>query len=312
MTKFSRYALALVGYTVLVILWGAWVRISHSGAGCGEHWPLCNGELLPGTHIPATLIEFSHRLSTGLYGILVVILVFLARKQSPRNPAVVRAAWATAAFTVLEAWIGARLVLSGWVAQDTSLARAFFMALHQVNSMFLSGSVFLVWFLSLDPQPSRPIGVRRFLRSPRVGLVLLLFAFLLCISMSGAIASLAGTLFPSESLMQGLEKDFAAEAHPVLRYRIWHPLLALSLALTLIGLFSPFSLPQYAGPGVQYKRTVRYFLGCLASTVAFGSLTLLLLSPVWMKLTHLGLAHLTWFSALAMSVEIARAWSSRR
>lgn len=307
MKSFSRYALALVYYTVLVILWGAWVRISRSGAGCGEHWPLCNGELLPGTSVPATLIEFSHRLSTGLYGILVAVLLVVAMRQTPRNKGVVRAAWAAALFTILEAWIGARLVLSGWVADDTSIARAFFMALHQVNSMLLSGSVFLVWYLS-RPSGLPSVRLRAFLGSLRGRLAVLLFAFILLISMSGAIASLAGTLFPSETLLQGLAKDFADEAHPVLRYRIWHPLLALSLATLLMALFSPFSAPTYPGTAAVLPAR-KVFFSAIATTVTFGSLTLLFLSPVWMKLTHLGLAHGTWFAALAMAVEMARAWS---
>jgi heme a synthase len=297
---FERYAFGLLLYTVLVILWGAWVRISRSGAGCGEHWPLCNGELIPGTAVPATLIEFSHRLSTGLYGILVVVLVLGAFRRfpqtSPSARSVRKAAIAVAFFTLLEAWIGARLVLSGWVADDTSLYRATFMALHQINSMLLSGSVFLVWNYSrLETGATSKGSLTRFVLSPRGRSSVLLLSFVLLVSMAGAVASLAGTLFPSETLLDGIQKDFADTAHPVLRYRIWHPLLALTLGTTLAAVFWP-------NPKLHSAEVVRAritFLVLTATTIGFGSLTLLLLSPVWMKLAHLSLAHVTWFSALA-------------
>lgn len=314
--SFRRYSLGLALYTVLVILWGAWVRISRSGAGCGEHWPLCNGELIPGAYVPATWIEFSHRLSTGLYGILVAILVYRAFRIFPSKSGVTRAAVAAGVFTVLEAWIGAQLVLSGWVADDTSLARALFMGLHQINSMLLSGSVFLVWMLAGKPI-DRPVPLRAFLVSPRGRLVLLMFTFLLVISMSGAVASLAGTLFPSQNLVDGLTKDFAEGAHPVLRYRIWHPFLAILLASTLAGIFWPGRNPAVpalteAPEQAAYLRSRRGFLHAILTTVCFGIVTLFLLSPVWMKLVHLGLAHGTWFAAIALACRAADAWAAIR
>ena len=56
---------AVLGYTVLTILWGAYVRATGSGAGCGRHWPLCNGEVLPRAPGAAMIIEFSHRATAG-------------------------------------------------------------------------------------------------------------------------------------------------------------------------------------------------------------------------------------------------------
>ncbi len=44
---FSRYAWGVLLWNVLVALWGAYVRATGSGAGCGSHWPTCNGEILP-------------------------------------------------------------------------------------------------------------------------------------------------------------------------------------------------------------------------------------------------------------------------
>jgi cytochrome c oxidase assembly protein subunit 15 len=68
--KFTRVNLA---YTLLVILWGAYVRASGSGAGCGAHWPLCNGEVLPRPERIQTVVEFMHRGSSGVSLTLVMI-----------------------------------------------------------------------------------------------------------------------------------------------------------------------------------------------------------------------------------------------
>jgi heme a synthase len=306
--RFRTFSLGLVVYTVLVILWGAWVRISRSGAGCGEHWPLCNGELLPGTSVPATWIEFSHRISTGIYGILVAAIFVWALRLYPRKHAVVRMAAFAVLFTALEAWIGARLVLSGLVADDTSLHRTVFMALHQINSMFLSGSVYLIFVFSAYPTASSPFG--RIFKTPRGGWLLLILLFPLIVSMSGAIASLASTLFPSTTLLEGWSKDFAADAHPVLRYRLWHPVLAVTLGVALIGALWPRVTGAEVSQGVLSAR--RSFIFLIGVNLLFGASTLLLLSPIWMKLTHLAMAHFIWFSALLLTAVSAHEWASTR
>lgn len=306
--RFRTLSLGLVIYTVLVILWGAWVRISRSGAGCGEHWPLCNGELLPGTSVPATWIEFSHRISTGIYGILVAGIFIWALRLYPRKHAVVKMAAFAVLFTALEAWIGARLVLSGLVANDTSLRRTIFMALHQINSMLLSGSVYLIFVFAA--YPSAPTPLRRFFKSPRGGWLILLLLFPLIVSMSGAIASLAATLFPSSTLMEGLGKDFAADAHPVLRYRLWHPVLAVTLGVALIGALWPRVNGAEVSQAVLSAR--RSFIFLIGVNLLFGASTLLLLSPVWMKLTHLAMAHFIWFSVLLLTAVSAHEWASTR
>ena len=50
--SFARFAGAVLGYNLLVIVWGAYVRASGSGAGCGNHWPLCNGVVVPNAPLP--------------------------------------------------------------------------------------------------------------------------------------------------------------------------------------------------------------------------------------------------------------------
>src|SRR2546427_7109128 len=68
---FTRLAWTAAGFTYLLIILGAIVRITGSGMGCGEHWPLCNGKLLPPLDLP-TLIEYTHRLVAAAVSALVV------------------------------------------------------------------------------------------------------------------------------------------------------------------------------------------------------------------------------------------------
>src|SRR5450755_2070071 len=71
----ARFAWFLVAYNVAVIVWGAYVRATGSGAGCGSHWPLCNGEFLPTTPQTQTVIEFTHRVTSGVSLVLAAILL---------------------------------------------------------------------------------------------------------------------------------------------------------------------------------------------------------------------------------------------
>ena len=85
--RFARFARTLLGYTLGVILFGAGVRITDSGAGCGQHWPTCNGEVL---HLPKslhTLIELTHRLTSGLSLLAVLGLLIGAFRLYPRGHA---------------------------------------------------------------------------------------------------------------------------------------------------------------------------------------------------------------------------------
>ena len=85
---FARYAWAVLAYNVAVVLWGALVRVTGSGAGCGNHWPLCNGMAAPLSPSAATAIEFTHRMMSGLDAFLVLGLLVWAFRSFPRRHAV--------------------------------------------------------------------------------------------------------------------------------------------------------------------------------------------------------------------------------
>src|ERR1017187_216536 len=92
--RFARFAWGVLAYNVAVILWGALVRATGSGAGCGGHWPLCNGQVLPSISQIGTVIELTHRVMSGVALILVAAMFVWARKiYPPHHPARRWAAW---------------------------------------------------------------------------------------------------------------------------------------------------------------------------------------------------------------------------
>ena len=143
MASYRRFALWVLGYNVAVALWGAMVRATGSGAGCGAHWPLCNGQMLPHSPAVETLIELVHRVMSGVAILLLVALVIGAFRSLPRGHAGRRSAVAAALFMVLEAAVGAALVLFGWVAKDASAARGGVVVIHLVNTFLLLGTIAL-------------------------------------------------------------------------------------------------------------------------------------------------------------------------
>jgi len=102
--NFRQYAWLVLVYTLLVILWGAYVRATGSGAGCGGHWPLCNGQVVPRSPAAETIIEYTHRLMSGLSLILVGGLVFRAFRVFPRGHRARRFAVLSGLFLLVEAF----------------------------------------------------------------------------------------------------------------------------------------------------------------------------------------------------------------
>jgi cytochrome c oxidase assembly protein subunit 15 len=289
--RYDPWVLALLFYTLLVIVWGAWVRISKSGDGCGDTWPLCRDQWIPTvSHLP-TWIEFSHRLTSGLFGIFVLVATIAAFRIFPRGHRARTFAVATLFFTVTEALLGANLVLAGLVKDNASVQRAAIMSLHFLNSLLLTGSVTLLWFFSRADRWQRTIVARQYkLLLLGLGLAVLL------IGMTGTIAALSTTLFPSHSLLEGLTEDLNGQAHFSVRYRWTHPALAIGLGSLL---FLALTLLRSAPWRSPLKGKLPFFV---LFALAFGMMTLLSLSPVWMKLVHLLIAHGVWILLLLFSV----------
>ncbi len=142
----AAYAAAVLGFMILVILWGAVVRATGSGAGCGDRWPLCNGDFFPHHPRIATIIEFTHRSMSGICTVLVAALIswtFVARRRGDRAR---KAAVWSGVLLVTEALLGAVLVLGGYVDRNTSDMRVVVQCVHFTNTMLLMAALTLTWW----------------------------------------------------------------------------------------------------------------------------------------------------------------------
>jgi heme A synthase len=304
MRRFSRFAWLVLAYNLAVIAWGAFVRATGSGAGCGRHWPMCSGVVVPRAPSVATLIEFSHRLSSGLALVLVVTLGVWAFRAYPKGHAVRRGAAASVAFIFSEALVGAGLVLLELVAHDASLKRAVALPTHLVNTFFLLAALSLTaWWSTVTPRDAAGPAVR--LRG-QGGVGTLLGAALagtLLLGVTGAVTALGDTLFPAGSLTEGMRQDLAPTAHFLLRLRVWHPTLALAVGGMMLVTAGVVWLRR------DDRRTQRLALAIvllfLAQLVA-GVANLLLLAPIWMQLVHLLLADAVWITLVLLTASAMR------
>jgi heme a synthase len=290
---FRVFSWSTLVYTLAVVLWGAFVRATGSGAGCGDHWPVCNGEVVPRAPTVQTLIEYTHRLTSGLAMVLAVVLCVWGLRTHAKGHPVRKAAVFSLVFMLTEAAVGAGLVLFKMVAGNESLARAWWMAAHLLNTFLLVGAMALAcWFA----------GGRERLTWRQQGLVGWLVAGsvagLLVLGVSGAIAALGDTLFPASSLTEGFRQDVSPTAHVLLRLRVLHPLLAVVVGALVV--FSAATVARLR-PSPETKRAALQLGGIYALQLTAGLVNLLLLAPVWMQLVHLLLADGVWIVLLRLS-----------
>jgi cytochrome c oxidase assembly protein subunit 15 len=282
-----------LGWNVAVILWGAFVRATGSGAGCGAHWPLCNGEVVPRTPMIETMVEYTHRLTSGMALVLVFLLAAWVFRERSRGHPARRAALAAVFFIIVEAAVGAALVLFGLVAENDSVARALFMAGHLANTFMLLAALTLTAHWCGTDAPLRRDALRR-----EGWVFALAFLLLLVVGKSGAIAALGDTLYPAQSLLAGLAQDLSPTASVLVRLRILHPLLAV--AGTLAVAFAAARVLQSIS-----EPLVRRWAGATAVLalvqLGAGLLNLVLLAPVWMQIVHLLLADLLWIALVLLA-----------
>lgn len=284
MARLGRFAWAVVAYNLAVILWGAYVRATGSGAGCGQHWPLCNGEIVPRSASAATLIELSHRVTSGLALLLVVaLLVWVWRACGRGHPARRGAVWSLV-LILTEAAVGAGLVLFELVADNASMARALFMAAHLTNTFLLLAALTLTAHWTSNGAAPELGG-----RAGTAAALGLLAGGLLLAGVSGAVAALGDTLFPARSLADALRQDLSPTSHVLVRLRLLHPVLAVIAGLLVIAI-AP-RIPAGSADGRHLGQTAA---GLAAAQLGLGFLNVLLLAPVWMQLLHLLVADLLW------------------
>jgi cytochrome c oxidase assembly protein subunit 15 len=292
MRPFTRFAWSVLAVNLAVVAWGAFVRATGSGAGCGKHWPTCNGEVVPREPAVATAIEFTHRATSGIALLLVLALAAWAVRAFPRGHAARRAAWAALALMLVEALVGAGLVLFGWVAKDASPERGWVMAIHLTNTFLLLGALALVAEWSARP------GLALAGRGPTVAAVAVAFAGVLLAGVTGAIAALGDTLFPATSFVAGLRDETGEGAPLLLRLRILHPFAAIAAGAALL---VAARLALRARPEERVRRAALAVMALVALEIAVGGANVLLLAPVWLQLVHLVAADALWIALVLLA-----------
>lgn len=274
-----RFAWVTLGFNVIVILLGAVVRATGSGAGCGVSWPTCGGEFVPSDASTATWIEFSHRSVSGVALLAVMGLAWMTFRTTARGKLVRRAAGWSVVAIISEAAIGAAIVLFEWVADDASLARTVAVPLHLVNTFILLAALTTTaWWLGREPE-SPPV-LQSSLKWAGIGM--------LAIAATGSVTALADTLYPAESLIDGLTQDFSSAGTFLTQVRVLHPVIA-----TLVGAYVAFLGFTRAAPG--HQQIIGLSMVAIVGTQIFaGIANVVLLAPLWMQIVHLALADGLW------------------
>ncbi len=284
MTRLLRFAWLVLVFNVVVILGGALVRATGSGAGCGRSWPTCQGQIVPEMG-GATTIEFSHRAMSGLALLLVVLLALWVRGATDRGHPARTGALLSVIAIVGEALIGAMIVLAEWVGDDASVARVVAVPLHLVNTLFLLAALTLtVFWISgggrLDWRASR-----RVTKGVAVAGIALVLIFA-----SGAVTALADTLFPIGG------DDLSDEEHFLTTIRVVHPALAVVVVAAAWWASARSRMPRG-----RAAKAIPILVGAMMLT---GVANIFLGVPVAMQLLHLALADALWVAYVLLSARL--------
>jgi heme a synthase len=295
---FARFAWTVLAYNVAVILWGAYVRASFSGDGCGAHWPTCGGQFLPTQMAAPKLIEFTHRMMTTLDSLATIALCVWAFRVFPKKHVVRRYSVLALIFLLVEALLGAGLVLFRYVAHDLSAGRAWYLSLHLTNTMLMMGAYTITAWLAYREQSEI-----KFSRMPLRLRIAVLTTFV--VSITGAIAALGDTLFPATSLANGVAQDFASGTSALLRLRLLHPAVAILSAIYL--LWSAFGAMQDRDERDPLRTAGARVAVMVIVQVLAGFANIYLLAPVWMQMIHLLIGDVVWIAVVLLVCEEVRA-----
>ncbi|HZL50481.1 MAG TPA: COX15/CtaA family protein [Terracidiphilus sp.] len=292
-----RFAWGVLAYFIAVILWGTLVRATGSGAGCGNHWPLCNGTVMQHSASVETLIEFTHRLTSGLSLFSVLGLLVWTYKGTARGHLARAAAVTSVGFTVVEAILGALLVKLGLTAQSQSPLRPAYLALHLTNTLLLLAALTLTAHLL-----SRRKGyLRGSIRVVAPFGAIAAVAVVMIVGVTGSLAALGDTLFPASSLGQALAQDFSATSGWLVRWRWTHPTVAFLSSIFLIWI-----LVRAAHRSAHWdnRGLSALVLILLAAQYVLGVMDVFMLAPLWLQVAHLLGADVLWVALVVLTARL--------
>ncbi|MHB8635654.1 MAG: heme o synthase [Fimbriimonadaceae bacterium] len=275
LSTFSKLAWWSLFYNLGVVAWGVYVRATSSGDGCGQNWPLCGGTKPLNGRI-STIIEFSHRASTGLTGVLAVVLVVLAVRQFARGSQPRRAAFVSLGLCILEGLIGAVLVKFKLVTNNSSGYRAGVMSFHVVSTMLLMGAIAVAAYTGTG---NRRIVLRG---QGAVGWMVGLGMFFVAgLAVTGAISALGHTLDPVKDV---LKAALQPGSFWMVRLQPYHPYIAIAVGMFLVLVATMVSKLR---PSPRVSRAAIWMVAAYLVELAIGLINIKLNAPVWMQMIHL-------------------------
>ncbi len=292
-----RFAWGVLVYFIAVILWGTVTRATGAGDGCGNHWPLCNGTVMQHSPSVDTLIELSHRITSGISFFSVLGLLIWTFSATVRGHLARAFVAAAVAFTMVEAVIGALLVKLGLTAQSHSPLRPWYLALHFANTLLLVAALALTAHML-----SRREGyLRRSIRlvAP-IGAAAGLFVFMI-VGVTGSLAALGDTLFPESSLSAALAADFSSSSGWLVRWRWTHPTIAFLASVFLIWILVRAAQRRTHWDNRGLSALV---LILLATQYVLGLMDVLWLAPVWLQVIHLLGADALWAALIVLTARL--------
>jgi cytochrome c oxidase assembly protein subunit 15 len=294
-SQVARFAWTALCWNVAVVLLGAYVRATGSGAGCGNRWPLCDGDLVGASANEQTIVEFTHRITTVISMLVVTGLVVWCWRVTNKGDWARYSAALSAALLANEALLGAALVLLKHVGNDQSAGRILFLCLHFGNTLLLLATLSLTadW-LSSDRKQFTLIGKWR--KAIPFGLGLLAT---MVTGITGAVTALADTLFPSTSLASSLAQDFRSNTPAFLRVRLLHPAVSTVAAWYVLWVILRSSTVRNRPSRSAIALIIVFFV-----QVAIGTTNVLLLAPVGVQIAHLFVADAVWILLVLASADL--------
>ena len=285
-----RFAWAVVGWNIFVALWGAVVRSTQSGAGCGNNWPLCNGQVIPVSPTWHTVVEFVHRQTVTVSVLTLIALVAWTFRSTLKGHAARVFAVLSALLLVNEAFLGALLVKLGYVTNNQSIGRVIVLSIHLSNTLLMLGAMTMTAHLLGTGQQWRLLRAR----GTDKALALTGLLATLVVGVSGSLAALGDTLFPSASLRAAVAADFNAASPWLLRLRGVHPLSAF-----VAGAFVLWLIVRS-----RWSRLAKVLVVLLTLQFVLGVGDVLLLAPTWMQILHLFGADLYWVALVLLAANV--------
>jgi cytochrome c oxidase assembly protein subunit 15 len=295
MSQVARFAWTALYWNVAVALWGAYVRATGSGAGCGNRWPLCDGDVVGASANGQTIVEFTHRITSVISLLIVTGLVVWCWRVTKKGDWARYSAVLAAVFLANEALLGAALVLLKHVGNAQSAGRILFLCLHFGNTLLLLATLSLTAAGLSNVSRSFTL-ISKWREVGPIGLGLLAT---MVTGITGAVAALADTLYPATSLPLSLAQDFSSGTPALLRVRLLHPALATVAACYVLWVIWRSSTARN-----RFSRSAIALITLLFLQVVIGMTNVLLLAPIWVQIAHLFVADALWILLVLAAADL--------